>query len=224
MARQHDAMNARLLLPVAVLLCTAAGAAQAAPALGATVGTTGIGLGLAVPISERLGFRAEVGGADFSRDFTAGRVDYDGRLRLRSLSALLDVHPWRNAFRLSTGLVINDSRLGAIGTPAGGRLTVNGITYPAPPGERLNGDIKLRPVSPYLGIGFGHVASAQRGWGVYADLGVTLADPRVKLSATPMITALAGQANIDAEARELQAQADRLRLYPVVRVGLRYNF
>jgi hypothetical protein len=59
---------------------------------------------------------------------------------------------------------------------------------------------------------------------MFVDAGVAYGKPRVDFDVPADIVAEAGQANINAEEQSLQNTADRLRFYPIVKVGVTYHF
>jgi hypothetical protein len=118
--------------------------------------------------------------------------------------------------------LIGTRKLEGTGRASGGTITINGVAYSAA-GESIALDARFPTVSPYLGVGWGH-KQADKGAGFYADLGTAIGRPKVKLTATPGLVAAAGQSNIDAEQQAAQDKADKLRFYPVVKVGFGYTF
>ena len=105
-----------------------------------------------------------------------------------------------------------------------GDLELTETPKPVPAaGEILTLDARFPTVSPYLGVGWGH-KQASNGPAFFFDLGAAIGRPKVKLTATPGLVALAGQSNIDAEQAAAQDKADRFRVFPVVKLGFGYAF
>ncbi|HEY8609405.1 MAG TPA: hypothetical protein VIM12_20005 [Noviherbaspirillum sp.] len=203
--------------------------AQAQTGLTASVGTPGVGLHLTVPLQEQFNARFGVNGLNYSHDIRTSNVEYDTKLKLRTVEALLDYHPLRGNFRISGGIVYNGTKLTGDGTPrAGGTYTFNGTSYPAATAGTLDARVDFRNFAPYLGIGFGNAAQ-DKGWGFSADLGVLFQGrPDTSVTSTgctapaPLCAELAS--DLAAESRELRDDADEFRFYPVVRVGVSYKF
>ncbi len=86
-------------------------------------------------------------------------------------------------------------------------------------GESVHATAKFPVVRPYLGIGLGHTPTARKGFSMFCDAGVAYGKPRVDFDVPANIVAEVGQANVDAEEQQLQDKADKLRFYPVVKVG-----
>ena len=185
------------------------------------VGTEGLGIGYSHSISPQAGVRVEANYGRFSRKIETDGVEYDARIRLGGIGVIGDWFPADNGFRLSGGLTWNDKKGSGTGRSEAESVTLNGQTYSLV-GEELRGSIKFPTVMPYLGIGWGH-QGATRGWGFTADLGVLFGKPKARLSATPGLQQQAGD-DIEAERRELQREANKFKVYPILKVGVSYRF
>lgn len=222
-------MKKNAILPALLALGCAAGPAYAQVGLSGSIGTTGLGLHLNLPVSNQLGARIGVNGLNYSDDVRTTNVEYDARLKLRTLEALLDYYPMAGSFRVTGGVVYNDSRLTGTGTPrAGGSYRFNGTTYPAATAGELEARVDFRKFAPYLGIGFGK-APKESGWSFSADLGVlfqgspdTTLRSRGCTAPAPLCTALA--ADLEAERREFEDDVEDYKAFPVLRVGVSYAF
>ena len=202
----------------------------------ADLGTTGIGLHASVPIADEYGLHARFGtnylrGYKFNKN--TRQVSYDFKASLRTIDALIDWHPVRNGFRMTTGIVYNNNVVTGIGVPR--RVTTfafeNG-SYSTTQIGRLDGRIDFRQVAPYLGVGW-QVPNNGRGWSISSDLGVMYqGSPRTKLSfggcTLPGIgCGLLANALAPLLSAERQRVNDELRAYrffPVLRVGVGYRF
>lgn len=185
------------------------------------VGTTGAELGYGQKLGDDAGVRID---ADFVRvhhNFSTSDVDYEAKLKFANAGVFYD-HFFGDLFRVSAGALLGTRKLEGTGRASGGTITINGVSYPAA-GESLALDARFPTVSPYIGVGWGH-KQAGAGGGFYADLGTAIGRPKVKLTPTPGLLAAAGQANIDAEQRAAQDKADKLRFFPVVKIGFSYSF
>jgi hypothetical protein len=170
-----------------------------------------------------------VNGLNYKYTGNTSNVDYDFKLKLRTVDALLDFYPTSSAFRLTGGLVYNGNRVDATGKPTGtGTYTINGNTYTAASAGSINGKIDFRKIAPYLGIGYGNPVKAG-GWGFSADLGVLFqGSPDTSLSnsgctaGTAICTRLAS--DVASENGRLRDEVKDLRAYPVIRVGISRAF
>jgi hypothetical protein len=203
--------------------------AQAATAVTADVGTTGLGLHLTVPVKDNLNARFGVNGLNYSYTGSTSNVDYDFKLKERTFDALLDFYPAANDFRISGGLVYNGNKVDATGKPNGaGNYTINGNTYTASSAGTLNGHADFRSLAPYLGIGYGNPVK-KAGWNLSADLGVLFqGSPSTSLTnsgcTADAATCGALATDVAAENARLADKASNLRYFPVVRVGISRSF
>lgn len=207
----------------ASLLCAVGTAAQAHEIYGG-IGTDGIGAGYAYSFAPFANVRAEFDGFSFSHDFTAGDVSYDAKLNLYHGGLFVDLFPAASVvpFRFTAGVLIGGDNIDATANPMSGTYTINGVTVDAN-GQTIHAKAKFPTVRPYLGIGFGH-SPLSKGLSAYFDAGVAFGRPHVDYDVPADIVAAAGQDNVNAEEASLQDKADRLRFYPIVKVGVTYHF
>ena len=196
----------------------------------ASLGTTGAGLHVSVPVMQQLNARFGINGLGYSHDGSTSDVDYDFKLKMRTFDAVLDYFPMSGGFRLTGGVVYNGNKIDANGRPnATGTYTFNGRTYAASAVGKLDGQIDFRNLAPYLGIGWGNAIAREKGWGFSADLGVLFqGSPRTSLSNTgctaPALVCSQIAADVAAENRSLQDEANDFKAFPVLRVGVSYKF
>lgn len=126
-------------------------------------------------------------------------------------------------FRLTAGVLIGGDNIDATATSMSGTYTINGVQY-STLGENIHAKAKFPVVRPYIGIGLGHTPIAQQGFSMFFDAGVAYGKPHVDFEVPADIVAEAGQENVDAEEQQLQDKANRLRFYPIVKVGVTYRF
>lgn len=216
----------RIALVIAGL--AAAGQAQAV-GVGVRAGTTGLGGDVGFSIAPTLLARIGYSWLDYGVDVEATDMKYDGKLKLSNLSALLDWSPL-GPFRVTGGLVFNDNRVSVTSVPVGGSYTLNGNTYNASAVGSIEGEVKVgNKAAPYLGIGYGNVATA--GVNFYFDLGVIFqGSPTANLTAncapaiagTPACTQL--QNDVQAEEDRLAKDIAGLKYYPVANIGITVGF
>ncbi|HWM91490.1 MAG TPA: hypothetical protein VN493_12060 [Thermoanaerobaculia bacterium] len=217
-------ISALLILPAA---------SRAEVGIAGTVGSLGVGLELTVggtgPLQGRLGLH----GYEYSDRREASDIEYDGEANLRTATALLDWHPGSRGFRLTGGLVYNDTEItGSSLPPASGVYDIGGVPVPVAILGTLDGKVEFEPIVPYAGLGWGR-APGSSGFGVTLDLGVIF-QGEGEVTLTPVIPAgsplnnpLAREALqilLDREERELQDDIADYDLYPVVSLGISYRF
>jgi hypothetical protein len=188
----------------------------------AGLGTTGVELGYAAKLAPPVGFHVDAEFLNLKRKFEDNGATYDTKLKFSSLGLYGNLF-LTERFRLTGGAVIGSRKVAGTGVTTGGTVTINGVSYPVAAGETVTVDAKFPSVSPYLGLGFGH-ATESDGLGFYFDLGAVFGRPKAKLTPSAGLLAQAGQANVDAEQAKLQDKMDKLRVYPVVKLGLSFGF
>lgn len=156
---------------------------------GVTIGTTGIGIDVAAPVTEYLQVRAGYnffGGFKHKEDvdyrakgMATKKTEVEGKLELSTAKLLIDVFPFRNSmFHFTTGFFIGTDEV----VKAENTIPVTAFD----PGEGLligdyivgfdkdgiaKGSIKVNKFRPYVGVGFGRAVPRGR-FGVSGDLGV----------------------------------------------------
>jgi hypothetical protein len=212
---------ATLFAGVAALACPLAHAHE----IYGQFGTEGVGIGYGHSLGPLDNIRAEFNGFSLSRGFNTGDLHYDGKLNLAHAGLYLDFFPAPTVvpFRLTAGVLIGGDNIDATATSMSGTYTINGVQY-STLGENIHAKAKFPVVRPYIGIGLGHTPIAQQGFSMFFDAGVAYGKPHVEFDVPADIVAEAGQENVDAEEQQLQDKANRLRFYPIVKVGVTYRF
>ncbi|RZT41909.1 hypothetical protein [Cupriavidus agavae] len=215
----------QFLLSAAVVAAALGSPALHAHEVYAGIGTEGVGAGFAYALDDHFNARAEINGFALSRNFSSGDLNFDARAKLLHGGLYADWFPAPASvpFRLVAGVLVGDDRVNATASSANGTYDINGVVVPAN-GETVTARVRFPTARPYLGIGFGHTPNGKAGFSMYFDLGVAYGRPRVDLNVPASLAAQAGQANVDAERQELQDKADKLRFYPIVKIGVTYRF
>jgi hypothetical protein len=194
-------------------------------ALGVKAGTLGIGgeltIGLAPPLNLRLG----VSGLNYTYDDTYDDVDYDLDADLLSAGLLLDWHPFSGSFRLTAGVLFNDSQADLSARDPDG-YTINDEHYSTAAVGRLSGSMDFADLAPYVGIGWGNAIGEGGRITVGLDLGLMYqGDPDVSLQASgPIRNNPRFRADLQAEEEEIEDDTFWLKYYPVIGLSIGYRF
>ena len=219
-----------------MLACLAMPAASAAtPDFGVAVraGTPGVGLDLDLGLSPSFGMRVGFAGFNINHSIDTSDVDYDGRLKLRTVTGLLDWYVFSGAFHLTAGVAGNDTKLNVVGQPNQSTYTINGNTYTSSQLGSLTGQLKFgNSVSPYVGFGWGNPAGENGHVHFLFDVGAIYGGtPSVTLTAVcgpaaPPGSSVCNQAQSDVASEEakLRHKADILKWYPMVSLGIGVRF
>lgn len=210
-----------------------ASAADPAFALALRAGTPGVGLDLDLGLSKSLGVRLGYAGFNINHSISTSDVDYNGNLKLRMFTALLDWYVFRGGFHLTVGAANNATRLDVTGLPAQGSYTINGRTYSLSELGSLTGRAKFpHAVAPYVGIGWGNPVGQGGRVHFLFDVGAVYGGaPVVGLvahcgPAAPSGGSVCAQIQSDAalEQSKLQEKVHSDKWYPVVNLGLSVRF
>jgi len=196
----------------------------------ASVSTIGVGVHASIPLKAAWNARFGVNALSRSTDGNTDDVDYDFKLKLATVDALVDYFPMNGGFRVTSGIVYNGNKFEATGRPKGnGTYTFNGNTYMASSVGSVNAEVTFKKVAPYLGIGWGNAVAADKGWGFSGDVGILFQGAPKSALSNRGCTASAAVCNqigtdVQAENRSLQSEMDDFKLLPVVRIGVSYKF
>lgn len=213
-------VKAAFFLAAASVLAGVPAAVAADVGLGLRAGTVGLGAEIAVGVSERLTVRGGLYTADVTDSFDEGGISYDGELSLGGAGVLLDLFPTGGAFHLTAGLFSNDNRIDLTATPTQPQ-EIGGTVYTPAEIGRLFGDVTFDDTVFYAGLGWGNVARGKRTSFLF-DLGVLAqGGGKVRLDATnPVIS----DADLQAEARQIEDDISSYDLWPVISLGLAIRF
>lgn len=220
------------ILPVLSGLMLAGTPAQADGfAVGAGVSTLGYGVHAATEVNSFLALRLNGNFGDFDvPDFglvgdSLGGISYDIDANMRSIGLLADFHPLGlspigGGFVLTGGMYYNQNEFDfTADAPAG---TVIGGA-PLPVGATVISNMSFdRKYAPYLGLGYDGTFQGVLPVSFFATAGVLFqGGPSVALTES---SGLIPQADLDAEAAQIEDDASNFEYYPVVAIGLTISF
>jgi hypothetical protein len=194
-----------------------------------TLGFGGSVTALLTPnLNARVGLNTMSQGLDLNRT----DIDYSANLNLFNVSTMLDYHPFKESgFRITGGVVFNNNNIS--GTARAGEnqlIRINGNTYNSATLGKLDADVTFsNAVAPYIGIGWGNAVKPGNRLGFSINLGLVFPGPAdVELTANTSITnPLALQRinrDVEAEERRLKDEFSDFNVYPVLSVGVSYQF
>ncbi len=198
-------------------------------AIGAKASTLGFGGEVTVGLTPSFNVRAGYNGYNYSGSTSQNQINYDYKLSLGSVPVMLDWYPFEHSgFRLSPGVIFNNNKLSATGTPTGGGSYTLGVnTYTSTQIGSLTGSVDFDKTVPYLGLGWGNAVGKNGGLSFVFDLGVMFqGTPKVALAASnPTIqNSPTFQTDINKEISDLKDKTDKFKYYPVLSIGLAYGF
>jgi hypothetical protein len=210
---------------VAAAALLGAGAASAQQtSVGVSAGTPGLGLEFGYDFSDAVGLRANGNWFSMSKDVESDGINYDGKLKLRSLGVLGDFYPFESGFRATGGVYYNDNHVNLVATPSG-TVTIGGTPYtPAQIGS-LTGAADFNEFTPYAGLGYTS-NRGEAGLSFVFDAGVMFQGrPEITLAGTgPITSSPTFQAYLERERQQIADDLKWTRFYPAVRLGVAYRF
>jgi hypothetical protein len=224
-------MNKLTLLATLALAASSAQAQDVYLGLGAP-GLVTLGyaapMGSAYALGGQWGLRGEfAGGGSTSKSVTQNGNTFSAKVNNSRVGAFADWFPSDSSgFRLVGGLTFNDIKF-SLAAAASGNITVNNKTVNLS-GETFKVTIKQPQVTPYLGIGWGHKASTEKGLGFFADLGVAVGSFTATVD-TSLVGKTFGantisQSDVDAETKKIKDAVNKIGALPSVAIGAVYRF
>ena len=212
------------------------------------ISTLGFGGNIVRKITPAFNARVGVNAFGVGINLNESQFDYDGDLNLFNVSSILDVHPFKSSgFRISAGLIFGNNNIQ--GTADVSEQVADEIENVEVLGQTidirdfidiqglatLDADVDItNSVSPYLGIGGGNPVGEGKGLGFWWNAGVVFGgSPDVTV--TPNIPnsvpeALRGEvqqaanALVENEEQDIEDDLDFLSVYPVISLGISYQF
>ncbi len=210
--------------------------------IGVKVSTLGAGIEAATPLARKFNLRGGFNMIRYSHTITDSGIQYDGQLRFQSAEAHLDWFPFWG-FHVSPGLLFyNGNQVTATAmVPGAQNFSVGGTTYESDPAVPVTGTAKLDfvKVSPSIMLGVGnliprsgrHYSFLFEVGGAYqgsARVGLNLAgnvcDPVTGLNCRAISSDSTVQSNIQAQQTKIQHDVNPYRFYPVISIGVGFNF
>ena len=217
----------RLKIFATVVALAAANPAPANDTLwfGVKAGTLGYGAEASWRPIEWLDVRGGVNLFEYDDSRNYAGIDYDGTLDLNTYYLNGNFRFPLSPFRLTVGVHQNNNEVQLVSQdmaayPIGG----NPIPYTPADVGTLRSVAGFDSVSPYIGAGFDFDILDRLGLSL--DFGVLWqGSPAVALSADGLLASDPGfQADLETERRSLEEELENLKAYPVISLGLNFNF
>lgn len=215
--------------------------------IAARVSTLGLGVEAIKSLHKRVNVRVQGNFFDYDQSVDEDGIRYDGKLKLQTLGALLDVYPFAGVpaigrLRFSAGAYSNgneiDLKANCRSQCEVGDVTVSSANSSQNP--QLTGAADFDSFAPYLGLGFGN---AMRGLPFHFafDVGVLFQGaPKINLGASGIATVRDNntgatttrnlatdpdfQSQLRKESRNAEDDAKEFKYYPVVSLTIGYRF
>lgn len=211
------------IIAVSALISSSALADTSFVAVGLNASSTGIGAEARSPIGEGLYGRIGANYFKYSQNFTDGEIKLKGDLTLLSAPIMLDWHPFESGFRISAGVAYNGNKLKAKGTAPSG-ATINGKPFSATEVGSVTAELTLgNAIAGVASIGYDNSFISDGPLSFNFELGAMYTGkPKLSVSST-------GKGG-DTFLKEYKKDADKsfndiekyLKLYPIIKVGVKY--
>jgi hypothetical protein len=209
--------------------------------IGVKVSTLGAGLDVATPLTRKLNVRGGFNMMRLNHTFTDSGIQYNGRLQFQSAEAHLDWFPI-GGIHVSPGLLFyNGNQITANATVTGGQnFSVGGTSYQSSSLTPVTGTGKLNfmKTAPSLMVGVGNLIPRNgRHYSFLFEVGAVYeGSARVALNLTGNVCDTNGQtcrpisgdptvqANVLAQQIKIQHDVNPYRFFPVISLGVGFNF
>lgn len=211
----------------ASLLAASVSAQAVETAVGITAGTFGAGAEVTFGINENISIRGLFTAFDHDETLDADGVDYNTELELGGFGIMFDYHPFGGKFRLSTGLLKNNTGVTGVARPTVATQIGDNVndTFGGTAGDQINLTLDAGGTVPYFGIGFGSAASEGMPFGFGVDLGVMPMSPDIDVQLVGDLSSIAIlQLAIDQEEENIRKDLSEFELWPVLQVKASYRF
>ena len=137
-----------------------------------SISTLGGGLEVAKGLTPWLGLRGGVNYFTYSYDSEESGNQYELELELKSFGLFVDLHPFKQAFRITGGFLINGNEVtGNARLASGEKFDLDGTEYSLA-GDAASMALTYDTFAPYAGIGWDTTFGDHDNWGFTFDIGV----------------------------------------------------
>lgn len=209
--------------------------------IGVKISTLGAGIEVATPLAGKFNVRGGFNMFRYSRPFTNNGIQYQGQLQFQSAEAHLDWFLF-GGFHVSPGILFyNGNQVTAnASVPGGQTFSVGGTSYESDPTAPITGTGKLDfvKVSPSIMVGIGNLIPRNgRHYSFLFEVGGAYqGSARVALNLAGNVCDTTGTtcravssdptvlANIQAQQVKIQNDVSPYRFFPVLSLGVGFNF
>jgi len=193
-------------------------------AISPNIGTKGVGIEASYKINDYLALRGGPNYLSFNDKSTISALRYGYNLDFSDVGALVDVHPLKNAFRVTAGGFYGKSKVDFNAT-ASSPVQVGNNFYTASQVGTIRGKVQGENFTPYLGVGYTRKWMTDENFYFDADLGVEFDNVKTTLTSDGTASGNAAfQADLERERQKIGNFFDFMQYYPVARMAVSYKF
>jgi len=183
-------------------------------------GTTGGGGEVTWRFVSHFGLRAGLDYFQHTFSSTVQNVNYDLKVKLLSEPVALDWFPFRKStFHISLGALINQNDITGFNGNSQ-NVIINGNSYTVP-ADALSMSLKQPAALPYASLGGTLYLGKQHRWSLGGEIGVAYGRWDASFSDS---TFTISPADIAAEKNQIENEANKYPVWPIVKVGVGYSF
>lgn len=192
--------------------------------VGGRVSTLGWGAEVGANVDPHWRVRGLVNGWDHDHHNTSGNIRYNGKIKLASAGVQLDYRPQENgSFYVTAGLYSNSNKVNERATPTQ-NTQIGSVTYTPAEIGTITAKGHFEHSAPYLGLGWdfptaGPVSVNLEAGAYFQGHAHVDMTSNGTLSSDP-----AYQTELNKERQDLQRDLNKGRTWPVVALGVRYQF
>lgn len=189
-----------------------------------------LSVGIGHPIGNGFALRAEAGVTPpVDRNTTTQGIPYSTNIKYNRAAVFGDYFVFSGGFRLTGGLTLNNAKATLTSKFDGNTaININGYWVTPASGDYFNAVARYPSVMPYLGLGWGHNAHADSGFGLTLDVGASIGKPRLDTQTNMVGQTYGGytltQTDVDAKAQDVRASVEKVHFLPQVSAGLSYTY
>lgn len=212
----------RMMTGIAAIALAMTGTAAVAQhvTVAVTGGTLSVGPELGYRVNDRFGVRANATFLTINQGFDSDDIEYDGRVKLKSAGAMLDLYPFGGSFRISGGARVNGNNGRVVATPTG-PVEIGDRTYTPAQVGTLTGRAETKNLAPALTLGWG--GGNRTGFNFGFEAGA-LFQGKVRIPEFSSSSGLINPADLAAERQSIQDDVDDYKVYPILQLAIGYRF
>jgi len=171
-------------------------------AIGLNLATNGIGLQFAQNIGGTKMFAIRAGGmympfklTNYEYNFDGTKLVINGDIKLGAIQALVDFHPFKNALKITGGLAYLLTNINATAQVKDSVSQGDIMISPDEVGQ-IDVGIKVGPICPYIGLGFGRAVPKTRFSFNFEIGGYYITKPQVSFKTSGMLEPTSSQEKV----------------------------
>ncbi len=192
-------------------------------AIGLIISTNGVGLQFAQNLGGAKMLAVRVGGmymplklTNYEYDFDGTKLVINGDVKLGAVQALIDFHPFKNAFKITGGIAYMLTDMNAIAKVKDSVQQGDIMISPDEVGK-IDVGMKVGPICPYVGIGFGRAIPRSRASFNFEIGGYYITHPEVTFKASGMLEPTSANETV------IQDNVKGLSWLPMMNFGINFK-